>query len=123
MTYSITKTWRFSAAHALDHLPVDHKCHSNHGHNYRVEVALSTTTLDAAGFVVDYGVLSRDLGAWIDETFDHKDLNDVLAGPSTAEHLAKVIFDHTASFDWASLVDSVTVSETDGTSATYAPIR
>lgn len=123
MSYSITKAWRFSAAHALDHLPADHKCHALHGHNYLVEVELSAQILDDNGFVVDYGILARDLGDWLEATFDHQNLNKVLAGPTTAEHLAKVIYDHTDVFDWGPLVDSILVAETDGTSATFSPNR
>jgi 6-pyruvoyltetrahydropterin/6-carboxytetrahydropterin synthase len=119
--YSITKQWTFSAAHALDHLPESHKCHALHGHNYTVGVRLTASALEPDGMLVDYGDLSVDLGAWIDANLDHKNLNDFMAGPTTAERLAKAIYDRASMYDWGHLVTSVLVKETDGTSAMYRP--
>jgi 6-pyruvoyltetrahydropterin/6-carboxytetrahydropterin synthase len=118
--YSISKQWRFSASHALDHLPESHKCHRLHGHNYTVGVRLKGSLLEADGMLVDYGDLNVDLGLWLADTFDHRHLNDVLDKP-TAERLAKFVYDRALLYDWGHLVTSVLVKETDGTSATYSP--
>ncbi len=120
--YSISKEWRFSASHSLDQLPSDHKCFRLHGHNYRVGIRLGVSILEEDGFVVDYGILNRDLGVWIEKTFDHQHLNDVMKGPTTAERLARMIYDHALDrYDWGHLVTSVLVAETDGTTAVYSP--
>jgi len=123
VTYSISKTWTFSASHALDHLPESHKCHRLHGHNYKVGVRLSGSLLEADGMLVDYGDLNVDLGLWIADTLDHRHLNDVMEGPTTAERLAKFIWDRAALYDWGHLVTSVLVQETEGTTAIYSPGR
>lgn len=47
---------------------------------------------DADGFVRHYRELAP-LKAHIDDSFDHRHLNDVLDGPSTAENMAKHFYD------------------------------
>ena len=123
MSYRIGKTLRFSAAHALDHLPAAHKCHQVHGHNYRVEVMLAADDLDDDGFVLDFGEVKATLGAWLDETWDHQNLNDVL-GPgfrTTAENLAERIWlEARLRWPWGlRLLHGVTVWETDDSWAAF----
>lgn len=98
--YTIKKQFEFSASHQLLHLrnpawPEDderqHQCSRDHGHNYIVEVELQAELLDSRGFVVDYGEL-RALKEYIDTTFDHRRLNDVVAFYTTAENLAAHFF-------------------------------
>ena len=55
--YRITKEFHFSASHQLSHLPDNHQCARLHGHNYIVIVELASKTLNAEGFVRDYGEL------------------------------------------------------------------
>jgi len=74
--FSISKDFHFSASHALTHLPESHKCHRLHGHNYIVRVTVEAHCLDSKGFVIDYGDL-RPFGQWLDETCDHRDLNEM----------------------------------------------
>lgn len=118
--YEITKRFTFSAAHHLDGLPLEHQCSRVHGHNYVAALCLRSDTLNGPGFVVDYGDLStfRD---YINRYYDHRDLNCVVEGNPTAEYLASVFYEATRGEAWADLVHSVTVSETDGTTATYWP--
>jgi 6-pyruvoyltetrahydropterin/6-carboxytetrahydropterin synthase len=88
--YAITKTFRFSAAHHLPHLPSEHKCWRQHGHNYSVTVRVECDQLDERGFVIDFAELDQ-LGDWLKRMVDHRDLNEVfkqLEGDTTAEHLA-----------------------------------
>lgn len=90
--YRIAKAFDFSAAHQLDQLPEGHKCKRLHGHNYRVIVYLEADELDSDGFVKDFGELNA-IKRWIHETLDHRNLNDILDRPTTAEHLARYIYE------------------------------
>lgn len=87
MSYTISKTFDFSASHRLEGLSDDHPCSRLHGHNYRVKLEL-TGPATGPGFVKDY----RDLAPfkkWLDECLDHRHLNDLMQANPTAEHLAR----------------------------------
>jgi 6-pyruvoyltetrahydropterin/6-carboxytetrahydropterin synthase len=99
-------------------LPDDHPCSRLHGHNYSVEVILASETLDETGFVVDYNALSA-FRAILDDELDHRNLNDVLPCPTTAEHLARYLFDRARAL-WTEVV-AIRVSETPRTWAEYRP--
>ena len=116
--YTISKQFNFSASHIIEGLPEQHPCSRLHGHNYVVELVLAAEELNATGFVVDYNelVVFKNM---IDETLDHRHLNDVLIGPTTAESIAKYLYDH-AKHIWHEVI-SVSVSETPKTNATYRP--
>lgn len=116
--YTISKQFSFSASHIIEGLTQDHPCSRLHGHNYVVELVLAAQELNETGFVVDYNELSvfKDM---IDQTLDHRHLNDILSGPTTAECLAKYLYDHARQI-WPE-VQSVSVSETPKTNATYCP--
>ncbi len=116
--YTISKQFSFSASHFLEGLPDEHPCSRLHGHNYVVELSLASATLNVTGFVVDYNELSA-FKKIIDETLDHRHLNDVLSGPTTAECLAKYLYDHAKAL-WPQVL-SVSVSETPKTNAIYRP--
>ncbi|EAP75871.1 6-pyruvoyl trahydropterin synthase family protein [Roseovarius nubinhibens] len=116
--YRICKEFHFSASHQLAHLPEHHQCARLHGHNYVVAVELAAPELDANGFVRDYHDLAA-LKSYIDTRFDHRHLNDVLDGPSTAEALARHFFDYCAG-QWPETV-AVRVSETPRSWAEYRP--
>ena len=116
--YRITKEFHFSASHQLAHLPEDHQCARLHGHNYVVVVELASETLNADGFVRDYGELKL-LKDYIDETFDHRHLNDVMDGISTGENIARHLYDWCAAI-WPE-TSAVKVSETPKTWAEYRP--
>lgn len=114
--FEIRKEFHFSAAHQLTHLPESHPCSRLHGHNYVVEVVLQSERLDANGFVVDYGDLAP-LKRFIDNHFDHRNLNEVVAFPTTAENLARFLYDW-CKVHWPQTVE-VRVSETPKTWASY----
>lgn len=117
--FRIAKQYHFSASHILPQLPADHPCARMHGHNYVVEVELQSETLNYAGFVRDYRELD-DLKKYIDETLDHRHLNDVLGDDGTsAESLAKHLYDWCKT-RWAE-VAAVRVSETPRSWAEYRP--
>lgn len=114
--YTISKQFSFSASHQLAHLPPHHPCARLHGHNYVVEVVLAARELDTRGFVVDYRDLAP-LKELIDHRFDHQHRNDVLPCPTTAENLARWLFEWCYN-QWPEVV-AVRVSETAKTWAEY----
>lgn len=113
--FTISKKFSFSASHIIEGLPEGHKCARLHGHNYEVEVVLQSEELDEVGFVVDYGDLDP-LKNFIDETLDHRHLNDVLT-PTTAEAIARFLYKKAKSL-WPQTT-AVRVSETPKTWAEY----
>ena len=116
--YTISKQFNFSASHIIEGLPEEHPCSRLHGHNYVVELVLGAEELNETGFVVDYNelVVFKNM---IDKTLDHRHLNDVLTGPTTAECIAKHLYEYAQDI-WQEVL-SVSVSETPKTNATYRP--
>lgn len=117
--YRITKEFHFSASHQLFGLAQDHPCSRLHGHNYIVEVELQAAELNNVGFVRDYLELAA-LKSYIDDTLDHRHLNEVLGDDMvTAERMAKHLYDWCKS-RWDE-VSAVRISETPKTWAEYRP--
>lgn len=125
--YRIGKTFEFSAAHALHHLPDGHPCKRLHGHNYKVTLILEREeTNEETGFVLDFGELDA-VKQYIDERLDHRYLNDVLGGVNcddwqrglytTSESIARAFFQRFCLL-YTDLV-GVRVSETDKTFAEF----
>ena len=57
---------------AMHRIPAhEHKCSAWHGHRYAVEIHCTAPELDHCGRVVDFGVIKREVGGWIDEHWDH----------------------------------------------------
>ncbi len=117
--FRVTKEFTFSASHQLFGLASDHPCTRLHGHNYVVEIELSSMDLDSHGFVRDYREL-KAFKLYIDEDVDHRHLNEIFGNDFvTAEYLAKQFY------DWCkgrwSEVTAVRVSETPKTWAEYRP--
>lgn len=115
--YSISKTFHWSAAHHLPHLPEGHQCRNPHGHNYQAEITLTSPSLDLNWFVLDYGELAP-FKEYIDTTFDHHDLNEVLTVPTTAENIAKHLYEYAKNI-WKEYTIVVRISETTSTWASY----
>jgi 6-pyruvoyltetrahydropterin/6-carboxytetrahydropterin synthase len=116
--YTITKQFSFSASHVLDHLPEGHLCARLHGHNYAVELVLEGLELNESGFVRDYLDLAP-FKTFIDEKLDHRHLNDIVDGPTSAENLARFLYEFAHGL-WPEVV-AVRVSETLKTWAEYRP--
>lgn len=114
--FTISKEFGFSASHELAGLPADHPCSRNHGHNYKVILVLQSNELNETGFVVDYRELKR-FGEYIDQTLDHRFLNDVFTFQPSAELIAGWLYGW-AKEQWPQTVE-VRVSETDKTWASY----
>lgn len=116
--YAVSKEFAFSASHQLTGLHPDHQCARLHGHNIVVRVTLEAETLDAVGFVLDYGEMAP-LKEWIDQWLDHRHLNDVVTFNPTAEHFCRYIYDWCTDRGWP--VAQVEWSETPKTWAAYRP--
>lgn len=115
--YIIKKEFSFSASHQIKCLPDTHPCSRLHGHNYRVEVVLQSAELDGTGFVRDYRELSA-FKAYLDDTLDHRHINDVLGDDCvTAERMARFFYGWCKA-KWPE-VRAVRVSETPKTWAEY----
>ena len=82
----------FAAAHQLE--MVAQKCENLHGHNWKVEVCVVGTELDAGGVLVDFGVVKKHLAAVI-KSIDHQFLNQLPAfgktRPPSSENIARHI--------------------------------
>jgi 6-pyruvoyltetrahydropterin/6-carboxytetrahydropterin synthase len=85
------------------------KCRNLHGHRYAAEVTIRGQVPED-GMVLDFGIIKRELGGWIDDNWDHgallshrdaelHDLCDksgwkvwIMAGEPTAETIAEELF-------------------------------
>jgi len=111
----------FSAAHNLRE--VGGKCESLHGHNFVVEVAVESDSLDEGGMVIDFRFLKRKTEDILG-TLDHRYLNELplfaKMNPSS-ENLAAYIFSELSrQIDHGSLrVSRVSVWESETSRATY----
>lgn len=110
MGYQITRKLTFCAAHRVRlH---ESKCRHLHGHNYTVLITAGADTLDEAGRVIDFGVIKRVCGGWLDDALDHGLIYErldnecesaalvmeeqkvyVMDSPPTAENLAEMLLD------------------------------
>lgn len=88
MTYKISKEFHFSASHQLHGLVDGHPCGRVHGHNYVIRVTLTGDTLNDDGFLLDYNDMAP-FGRWLDDTLDHRHLNDQMPGQPSAENMAR----------------------------------
>ncbi|MCI0641768.1 MAG: 6-carboxytetrahydropterin synthase [Gemmataceae bacterium] len=130
--FQVTKELRFCYGHRL--LDYDGKCRHLHGHNGRAVITLAASSLDSLGMVMDFSMIKRVVGGWIDANLDHRMLlrKDDPVLPSllaqdepvflmdvnpTAENIAKLIHDFVASQGYP--VVEVTLWETDDSFAVY----
>ena len=130
--FSVTREITFCYGHRL--LDYNGKCKHLHGHNGRAVITLSGDQLDPLGMVVDFSVLKRVVGTWIDETLDHRMIlhrDDpilpalraahepvhVIDVNPTAENIAKLIFDYARSHGFP--VTEVKLWETESCYASY----
>jgi 6-pyruvoyltetrahydropterin/6-carboxytetrahydropterin synthase len=121
--FTIAKRFSFSASHQLTAAPEGHPCRRLHGHNYEVEVVCAAVDLDDRDMVVDYLELDP-VKRFVDETVDHRHLNDVLDGEPTAERLAWWFYESLKASlpgEIAGRLAAVRVQETPRTWAEYRP--
>jgi 6-pyruvoyltetrahydropterin/6-carboxytetrahydropterin synthase len=123
LMFEVSVECSFAAGHALR--GYKGKCENVHGHNYRVKVTVAGEKLNSIGLLVDFADLRATVKELV-ESFDHRFLNDLEPfkelNPSAENmacylgiELARKIQGREVS------VHSVTVWETDTTSATYRP--
>ncbi len=93
MTLSITKEFRFDAAHFLPTAPQGHPNARMHGHSFVTVLTLEGTADAAHGWVRDFAEVERAIGE-LRERLDHHVLNEIkgLETP-TLERIARFIFD------------------------------
>ncbi|MEO0080397.1 MAG: 6-carboxytetrahydropterin synthase QueD [candidate division WOR-3 bacterium] len=109
-TIRVSRT--FSAAHYLK--GTKGRCEQVHGHNYRVEVAISSKRLRRPGMVADFVEVRSRLESILP---DHKLLNDEFRFNPTAENLARYFFEAMSRFYQ---VTRVTVWENDDCCAEFS---
>jgi 6-pyruvoyltetrahydropterin/6-carboxytetrahydropterin synthase len=123
--FEVTVEDSFAAGHYLRNYRG--KCENPHGHNYKVRVTLAGKELDKAGLLLDFKDLRHVMKPVIDR-LDHQMINEIEPftnlNPS-AENLAKYFYDETNSRLHSSTngrvrVKTVTIFETDTTTATYS---
>jgi 6-pyruvoyltetrahydropterin/6-carboxytetrahydropterin synthase len=121
--FEISVEHSFAAGHALR--GYKGKCENVHGHNYKVAVTVAGDRLNSVGLLMDFVELRKTIKGLV-ERLDHRFLNDLppfdQLNPS-AENLAKYFYEAIAPRAQAEgvRVQSVTVWETDTTSAAYRP--
>ena len=119
--YRLTIHTAFAAAHNLTNYQGD--CENLHGHNWKVEVSITTNELDKAGLGIDFKILKKETNSLL-KTLDHKYLNELAPfkeiSPSS-ENIARFLYrELTGIFGSEKVkVESVTVWESDFAAATY----
>lgn len=92
MQVSLTKSFRFEAAHWLPTFPDGHKCRRLHGHSFLVDVVVAGEVPEPAGYLIDYGEISAAIDP-VKLELDHYLLNEIpgLENP-TAEQLSRWVW-------------------------------
>jgi 6-pyruvoyltetrahydropterin/6-carboxytetrahydropterin synthase len=123
--YEVSVDETFAAGHALR--GYKGKCENVHGHNYKVRVALAGPELDSVGLLYDFVHLKQIIQEVI-RSLDHRFLNDFPPFDSmnpSAENIARYIYEEASKqmrrMPNGASIASITVWETDTTSATYRP--
>lgn len=119
--YELMIELQFSAAHQLR--GYKGKCENMHGHNWRVQVTVSSDKLNDIGIVIDFHEL-KAVSQEVVSTLDHSFLNEVFPftekNPSS-ENIAKWIYESLKKKirEKDCNLSSVTVWENETASATY----
>lgn len=102
----ITRSFEIDYGHRLKNH--ESKCKNAHGHRGRFDVTVSAEDLDHVGRVIDFGVVKREVGGWLNEAFDHGFIAEegdpiaaflqaegskviVLEVPPSIEHLTRLV--------------------------------
>ena len=110
--FRVTRELDFCYGHRL--LNYDGKCRYLHGHNGHAIITIESDKLDHRGMVLDFSDIKRVVASWIDANLDHRMLLNkedpmvpilqahgepvfLMETNPTAENIAKLIFDFTAS--------------------------
>ncbi len=120
--YAVKIEDHFSGAHRLRNY--HGKCEDLHGHNWKVEVLVSSDSLDEGGMVLDFKILKASTRQVL-ETLDHKYLNelpDFLEMNPSSENISRYIFDRLKPLleSPKTTLKQVTVWESENACASYA---
>ena len=117
MIATLSKSFRFEAAHRLPNAPPGHKCRQLHGHSYTVILQVTGPVDPATGWVIDFGQV-WEVFEPIRARLDHCCLNDVpgLDNP-TSEHIARWVWDQVKPL--LPLLSAVTVQENPSNACEY----
>ena len=121
--YELKVITNFSAAHQLKEF--EGACEDLHGHNWKIEVCVTSGSLNEAGVVIDFRTLKKYMSQ-IMETLDHKFLNELDPfkdqNPSS-ENIARHVAEQLAILleDPEIKVSRVTAWESETACATYHP--
>ena len=111
-TFRLWKEFRFEAAHQLTKVPAGHQCARLHGHSYLVRVHCAGPLDPDHDWVIDYADISAAAKPVVQE-LDHRNLNDILPGETTAENLAWWLLQRLSPL--LPMLEAVEVFETPGT--------
>ena len=119
--YEITVLSHFAAAHRLRYL--HGKCEGLHGHNWKIEVSVTSNRLGKDGVVIDFKVLKQKVEKVL-MPLDHAYLNDLdlfSEKEPSSENIAKHIFDRLKRElnRFPVVLKKVTAWESESASATY----
>lgn len=119
--YELTVISHFSGAHRLRYL--HGKCEELHGHNWKIEVSVTSTKLNREGVVIDFTLLKQKVEKVL-KTLDHTFLNDLpyFSGEEpSSENIARYIFDNLKRElkGLPATLKRVTAWESENASATY----
>ena len=120
--YKVKIISHFSAAHFLRNYKG--KCEALHGHNWRVEVLVSSSKLNSLGMVIDFSDLKKITSNVLEE-LDHHHLNEleyfIKQNPSS-EEIAKYIYDKLKSeiVSEGCKLEKIRVWETETSCTTYS---
>jgi 6-pyruvoyltetrahydropterin/6-carboxytetrahydropterin synthase len=121
--YELKVITSFSAAHQLKNF--HGACENLHGHNWKIEICVTSEVLNEADIVVDFRVLKQHVNS-VMARLDHKFLNDLEAfkdqNPSS-ENIARYVAEQLSALLQAPeiKVSSVTAWESETACATYYP--
>ena len=123
--YELSVFSHFSGAHRLRSL--HGQCEKLHGHNWKVEVCVTSTRIGKGGVVLDFGVLKEQLSLALKE-LDHAYLNDLpyfAKREPSSENIAKFVYERlrTGLKGRPARMKSVTAWESETACATYLGSR
>jgi 6-pyruvoyltetrahydropterin/6-carboxytetrahydropterin synthase len=119
--YELKIVTKFAAAHQLT--MVGSKCENLHGHNWKVEVYVTGEKTNAAGVLMDFGIIKKHVRE-IMSMLDHKYLNELdyfQQGQPSSENIAYFVATELQKRidNQAASVSKVTAWESDDAGATY----
>lgn len=119
--YHVTIETHFSAAHLLRNY--HGRCENLHGHNWKIEVTVSSDKLDEAGMAMDFTILKQKTKDVLRQ-LDHRNLNEIEPfteiNPSS-ENIAYFLFNLLTEKlkDYPVTLTRVTVWESPNSKASY----